>query len=361
MKKATKAATLNFDVFHYGTDECRILAMNENKKQSPLDKLKSMSMDNLDKHRASEPIFSLIGNDGESQPVAMELIDPNPWQPRREFQQDKIEQLAESIDVHGLIEPIVVRKHENRFQIIVGERRWRAHNLLKKSHINAIVKCADDMQMVLIAVAENVDREDLSDYEVALAIQSIKDRFESRAELARYLKKTRVELYRYLAFMELPVWLRESLDNKPSLLNRTAAEDLKRMFAKEQGASEKYHEATMKAIELIETGALSQIRMVSEIELIASMQSGAVNQTAHGPVTKRVASNKNSQESEPMLFLNKKGKAVGNLRNNGKKITLTLSCTALNDEQERALQEFVNNLVRNVEQPGNEQCESESS
>ncbi|MDP3330995.1 MAG: ParB/RepB/Spo0J family partition protein [Methylococcaceae bacterium] len=335
--------------------------MNENKKQSPLDKLKSMSMDNLDKHRASEPIFSLIGNDGESQPVAMELIDPNPWQPRREFQQDKIEQLAESIDVHGLIEPIVVRKHENRFQIIVGERRWRAHNLLKKSHINAIVKCADDMQMVLIAVAENVDREDLSDYEVALAIQSIKDRFESRAELARYLKKTRVELYRYLAFMELPVWLRESLDNKPSLLNRTAAEDLKRMFAKEQGASEKYHEATMKAIELIETGALSQIRMVSEIELIASMQSGAVNQTAHGPVTKRVASNKNSQESEPMLFLNKKGKAVGNLRNNGKKITLTLSCTALNDEQERALQEFVNNLVRNVEQPGNEQCESESS
>ena len=102
--------------------------MNTNKKQSPLDKLKTMSMDNLDKHRASEPIFSLIGNDGESQPVAMELIDPNPWQPRREFQQDKIKQLAESIDVHGLIEPIVVRKHENRSQIIVGERRWRAHN-----------------------------------------------------------------------------------------------------------------------------------------------------------------------------------------------------------------------------------------
>ena len=205
--------------------------MNTNKKQSPLDKLKTMSMDNLDKHRASEPIFSLIGNDGESQPVAMELIDPNPWQPRREFQQDKIKQLAESIAVHGLIEPIVVRKHENRFQIIVGERRWRAHKLLKKPHINAIVKCADDMQMALIAVAENVDREDLSDYEVALAIHSIEERFGSKAELARYLKKTRVELYRYLAFMALPEWLREVLNDKPSLLNRTAAEDLKRMFA----------------------------------------------------------------------------------------------------------------------------------
>ncbi len=321
--------------------------MNENKKQSPLDKLKSMSMDNLDKHRASEPIFSLIGNDGESQPVAMELIDPNPWQPRRDFQQDKIEQLAESIDAHGLIEPIVVRKHENRFQIIVGERRWRAHNLLKKSHINAIVKCADDMQMALIAVAENVDREDLSDYEVALAIHSIKDRFGSRAELARYLKKTRVELYRYLAFMELPVWLRESLDNKPSLLNRTAAEDLKRMFANESGASEKYREATMKAIELIETGVLSQIRMVSEIERIVSMESDVVNQTNPGSVTKQVANNNNSdsQQSEPMLFLNKKGKAVGKLKNNGKKITLTIACNALDEEREKALHEFVNDLV----------------
>jgi ParB family chromosome partitioning protein len=347
LKIATKAATLNFDVFHYGTDECRILAMNENKKQSPLDKLKSMSMDNLDKHRASEPIFSLIGNDGESQPVAMELIDPNPWQPRRDFQQDKIEQLAESIDVHGLIEPIVVRKYENRFQIIVGERRWRAHNLLKKSHINAIVKCADDMQMALIAVAENVDREDLSDYEVALAIHSIKDRFESRAELARYLKKSRVELYRYLAFMELPVWLRELLDKKPSLLNRTAAEDLKRMFANGCGASEKYREATLKAIELIETGELTQIRMASEIERIASMEPDAINQTASGLGGKQVASNENShsQQSEPMLFLNKKGKAVGKLRNNGKKITLTLSCSALDEEQEKALHEFVNDLV----------------
>ena len=320
--------------------------MNENKKQSPLDKLKSMSMDNLDKHRASEPIFSLIGNDGESQPVAVELIDPNPWQPRREFKQDKIEQLAESIDAHGLIEPIVVRKYENRFQIIVGERRWRAHNLLKKSHINAIVKCADDMQMALIAVAENVDREDLSDYEVALAIHSIKDRFESRAELARYLKKTRVELYRYLAFMELPVWLRESLDNKPSLLNRTAAEDLKRMFANESGASEKYREATMKAIELIETGILSQIRMVSEIERIVSMESDVVNQANSGSVTKKVANNEHSQQSEPTLFLNRKGIAVGKLRNNGKKITLTLSCKALNDDQEKELQNFVSNLIK---------------
>ena len=320
--------------------------MNTNKKQSPLDKLKTMSMDNLDKHRASEPIFSLIGNDGESQPVAMELIDPNPWQPRREFQQDKIKQLAESIAVHGLIEPIVVRKHENRFQIIVGERRWRAHKLLKKPHINAIVKCADDMQMALIAVAENVDREDLSDYEVALAIHSIEERFGSKAELARYLKKTRVELYRYLAFMALPEWLREVLNDKPSLLNRTAAEDLKRMFANTPETSEKYREATMRIIELIESGDISQIRVASEIERIANMASSNEAETSQESMIKKRAS---SQPFEPMFFLNKKGKAVGKLKNNGKKITITLSCNALNEDQEKALHEFVNNLVKTDE------------
>jgi ParB family chromosome partitioning protein len=206
------------------------------------------------------------------------------------------------------------------------------------------------MQMALIAVAENVDREDLSDYEVALAIHSIKDRFESRAELARYLKKTRVELYRYLAFMELPVWLRELLDNKPSLLNRTAAEDLKRLFAKEQGASEKYREATMIALEHIESGALSQIRVTSEIERIASTELNAVGRITTGQANKHNADHENSQskQSEPTLFLNKRGKAVGKLKNNGKKITLTLSCSALDSEREKALHSFINELVRNA-------------
>jgi ParB family chromosome partitioning protein len=202
------------------------------------------------------------------------------------------------------------------------------------------------MQMALIAVAENVDREDLSDYEVALAIHSIEERFGSKAELARYLKKTRVELYRYLAFMALPEWLREVLNDKPSLLNRTAAEDLKRMFANTPETSEKYREATMRIIELIESGDISQIRVASEIERIANMASSNEAQTSQEPMIKKRAS---SQPFEPMLFLNKKGKAVGKLKNNGKKITITLSCNALNEDQEKALHEFVNNLVKTDE------------
>lgn len=314
--------------------------MNESKKQSPLDKLKSLSKTNLDEHLASDPIFSLTSSEGESQPIAMELIDTNPWQPRKDFNQLKIEQLAESIEAHGLIEPIVVRKHENRFQIIAGERRWRAHQQLKRPHISAIVKCADDMQMRLIAVAENLDREDLSDYEVALAIHGVKEKFGSRTELARYLKKTRSELYRYLAFMDLPEWLRSKLDENPSLLNRTAAEELKRLFANESIDHQNYREATLKAIELIEAGELTQIRVASEVEKIAT--SVPANQKSN-------SSSGSQSNSEPMLFIDQKGKAVGKLKNNGKKITLTLSCAALSIEQEKSLHEFVAELIRKSE------------
>ncbi len=311
--------------------------MNDTKKPSPLDKLKSLSKNNLDQHLASDPIFSLTSSDGESQPIAMELIDPNPWQPRRDFNQLKIEQLAESIDVHGLIEPIVVRKHENRFQIIAGERRWRAHQQLKKPHISAIVKCADDMQMRLIAVAENLDREGLSDYEVALAIHGVEENFGSRTDLARYLKKTRSELYRYLAFMGLPEWLRSELDKNPFLLNRTAAEELKRLFTKESIDHQRYREATLKAIELVESGELTQIRIASEIERIATLASSSQKSNL-SPVSQ--------SNSEPTLFVNEKGKAVGKLKNNGKKITMTLSCAALSTEQEKSLHEFVSELLK---------------
>lgn len=311
--------------------------MNDTRKPSPLDKLKSLSMHNLDQHMSSDPIFSLTSSEGQSQPVAMELIDPNPWQPRREFDPAKIEQLAESIDAHGLIEPIVVRKLESRFQIIAGERRWRAHQLLKKSHVSAIVKCADDMQMRLISVAENLDREGLSDYEVALAIQGVEENFGSRSELARYLKKTRSELYRYLAFIELPAWLREILDSKPFLLNRTAAEELKRLFGREPGENLKYREATLKAIELLEVGALTQIRVASEIEKMATHELSDKNSKS---------SALNQSNLEPMLFLDPKGKAVGKLKNNGKNITLTLSCAALGNEREKALHEFVSELLK---------------
>ncbi len=303
--------------------------MNEvSKKPSPKDLLKSLAANNLDAHQSAEPRFSLFNNEGENQQIAMDMIDPNPWQPRKDFDQEKIVKLAESISDNGLIEPIIVRKHENRFQIIAGERRWRAHQFLNKTHINAIIKCVDNVEMALLAVAENLDRDDLYDYEVAIAIYNVKESFASKSELARYLNKTRAELYRYLAFMELPDWLREILNQKPGLINRTSAEGIKKLFDKE--SPEKYQEATLHVLDRIESGELAQIHFIKEIE-------------QYGMDSKPKQFSKEQPESK--LFLNQKGNAVGKLKNNGKKITLTLACSAISDDQMIALDEFVSKLL----------------
>ena len=303
--------------------------MNEAiKKPSPKDLLKSLAANNLDAHQSAEPRFSMFNSEGELQQIAIDMIDPNPWQPRKDFDQEKIVKLAESISDNGLIEPIIVRKHENRFQIIAGERRWRAHQYLNKTHINAIIKCVDNVEMALLAVAENLDREDLYDYEVAIAIYNVKESFASKSELARYLNKTRAELYRYLAFMELPDWLREILNQKPWLINRTSAEGLKKLFEKE--SAEKYQEATLHALERIESGQLPQIHLIKGIE-----QYGVVNKPKQSSI----------ERPEPKLFLNQNGNAVGKLKNNGKKITLTLACSAISDDQMIALNEFVSKLL----------------
>lgn len=307
--------------------------------------LENQSAFGFDAHVEGKSTPLLITNDGISKLVPVELIDPNPWQPRKEFEQDKIEQLAVSIDLNGLIEPVVLRAHGDRYQLIVGERRWRAHILLKKPNISAIVKPVDDMQMALMAVAENLDREDLSDYEVALAINSIENQFGTRAELARYLDKTRVELYRYLAFIELPQWLKDILNEKPTLINRTAAEDLKRLFGKNTESSDKYHQATLDVIKLIESENIAQIYVASKIEELANIRLESVEtDTTEKPIQEPIV-NKTRLASEPILLLNRVGKSVGKINNNGKKITLTLSCAAINSEQEKILQDFVNNLI----------------
>ncbi|KOR10070.1 ParB/RepB/Spo0J family partition protein, partial [Burkholderia cenocepacia] len=97
-------------------------------------------------------------------PVA-EIV-PNPWQPRRIFNEAKLTELAESIRESGLIEPIVVRKAAVGYQIVAGERRWRAHKMIGKDAIKAVVADVSDGDMAVLALVENVVRDGLTDYEI---------------------------------------------------------------------------------------------------------------------------------------------------------------------------------------------------
>ncbi|MGZ4960298.1 MAG: ParB/RepB/Spo0J family partition protein [Methylomonas sp.] len=296
-------------------------------RKSPLDKLSAMSKDNLDVHRSILPKFSdLLKGDDEHQSIALDLIDPNPWQPRKVFDQSKILSLAASIEELGLIEPIIVRRREDRFEIIAGERRWRAFQFIQRTHIDVVIKMADDLTMALMALAENMDREDLSDYEVALQIDRVKSAFKNKAELARHLDKSRSELYRYLAFLDLPAWVKEVLDEKPHLFYRSTAEELKKFFMAEVNASSIFHDATLKAFERLEAGMVTQNRLIHEIKRIA-------------------AAGAHHDNGESSIILNSAGKAVGKLKNNGKNITMTLSCAELDDEKQKALVDFVNELL----------------
>lgn len=155
-------------------------------------------------------------------PVA-EIV-PNPWQPRQLFNEAKLTQLAESIREAGLVQPIVVRRTTPGYQIVAGERRWRAHKMIGKETIKVVIIELSDEEMAMLALVENVAREDLSDYEVSRSIRRTEKEFPNRKRMAEALGISRSELYRFLAFGDLPDFVVKDLDIQPRLIGAHAAE-----------------------------------------------------------------------------------------------------------------------------------------
>jgi ParB family transcriptional regulator, chromosome partitioning protein len=151
-------------------------------------------------------------------------IAPNPWQPRRIFNETKLSELAESIREVGQVQPIVVRRVESGYQIVAGERRWRAHKVLGLESINAVVSDCSDSDMAVLAMVENVSRDDLSDYEISLSIRRTEKEFPDRKRLAEALGLSRSGLFQFLSFDKLPPFILKDLDIQPRLLGANAAE-----------------------------------------------------------------------------------------------------------------------------------------
>ena len=122
----------------------------------------------------------------------MDDIIVNEDQPRKTFNEDSLKELANSIEKHGVIQPILVRKIDDKFEIVAGERRFRASKLINKDTIPGIVKDLDDYEQENLSLIENVQREDLSPYEEALAYKSIINNYKmTQDELAKALGKSR--------------------------------------------------------------------------------------------------------------------------------------------------------------------------
>lgn len=136
--------------------------------------------------------------------INIDLIEPNLNQPRKNFDQDALQELADSISVHGVIQPIVVNKQEGKYLIIAGERRWRASRLAGLETVPAIIKEYNDQQIKEISLIENLQREDLNPIEAANAIKSLMKEFKfTQEEVAKRIGKARPTIANTLRLLTL--------------------------------------------------------------------------------------------------------------------------------------------------------------
>lgn len=173
--------------------------------------------------------------------VPVDNIRPNPHQPRKEFDEDRLHELSESIDTHGLIQPITVRYiGEKRFELISGERRLRAAKLAGIEEIPAYIREVNDEDIISFALIENIQREDLNPIEVALGYQRLIEEADyTQAKVAERVGKSRTTITNMLRLLNLPAYIQAALrDNKISMGHARALlpiedeEDKKEIFNK---------------------------------------------------------------------------------------------------------------------------------
>ncbi len=144
---------------------------------------------------------------GQASMVDIEIsqVRPNPRQPRRNFDDDAIHRLADSVRADGIVQPIVVRDTGDGYEIVAGERRWRAARIAGLRTIPSIVRNADDRETLILALAENVAREDLNPVDQARAYAVLADELDlSQTEIARRVGKSRPAVANTMRLLELP-------------------------------------------------------------------------------------------------------------------------------------------------------------
>ena len=147
--------------------------------------------------------------------IEIAQIEPNPNQPRREFDQEALQELANSIHELGIIQPITLRKIEGqKYQIIAGERRWRASQLAGLTKIPAYIVSVEDQNAMEMALVENIQREDLNAIEIALAYQHLADTSGmTQAKISERVGKSRAAVTNYMRLLKLPAQVQIALKN----------------------------------------------------------------------------------------------------------------------------------------------------
>ena len=196
--------------------------------------------------------------------VPVDQIKPNPNQPRREFDEAALQELADSIRQIGIIQPITLRKHsDDTYEIIAGERRWRASQLAGLRTVPSYIRTASDETMMQMALIENIQREDLNAIEIALAYQNLIEQYSlTQDQLSEKVGKNRATIANYLRLLKLPAQVQMALRNKDvdqgharALLSLGRPELQVKLFneIKEKGYSVRQVEEMVKSINSGET------------------------------------------------------------------------------------------------------------
>ena len=176
--------------------------------------------------------------------IAIEDIEPNPLQPRRVFEPEKLAELAKSIQANGIVQPLVVRKHGHRYQLVAGERRWRAAKLAGLDRVPIVIREIPDDRLLEITLIENIQREDLNPMETAVAFDRLGRELNLNAEeVGQRTGKDRSTVLNFTRLLQLPPDIQQLLAERRlthghgrALLTLTNA-DLQRSVAERAAAN----------------------------------------------------------------------------------------------------------------------------
>ena len=263
--------------------------------------------------------------------VQISDIQPSPNQPRKVFNQQDIEDLAASIEEIGLLQPIAVRRIQDKYELIAGERRLKAHQILNKNTIEVIVIDASDEEVALLTLAENLKREDLTDYEIYIGLTSLNEEIKkNKQKLAKSLGMNREDMYKYLSFDKLPQELIEDLEKQPKLLARTAATAVKK-FLSDYDAN--YNEAK---------NAL--------LEAWAKLLKKEVEQTKLALLAEKILKSKETKEPIKTSIVHKieyDGKVAGNIKFDHNTLKVSLKVSEFDDQNLQDLENLLKQMLMN--------------
>ena len=169
-------------------------------------------LDSLLSSAANTSKLDVNSNESEILSIPVHKIIKNKHQPRKVFKEQEIKDLADSIAQNGQIAPVVVRESGNQYELIVGERRWRATQLLNKDTISAIIVDVDEKTSAVMSIVENVQREDLNPMEEAESLKRLIDEFEmSHDDVSKYISKSRAHVSNLIRLNELCAFGKDQL------------------------------------------------------------------------------------------------------------------------------------------------------